>query len=271
MDYYNFNIINRGQYYLFRYFSSIDKLKLFLDNGIYLGRADKYSDNLECVTKSIMEHINSINGFEELIPEHNTHLTKNQLNNLKVEFRNKMKGLANELRASQKRYFISSWYIEQGPIENELMWSSYGSKKDTNGYLIRINLKHFLENLELLLSRTENEQFNKLVVGQVRYFDFTNNENFKEVKYAGFRKHLSFKGENEFRLLIKTEHLTEPKESMYIKLDKSFYEDVHFFCHPNTDHDEYLVLEKEVNALNINLNMSTMNIWYKLRKFSETI
>lgn len=232
LNYYKFNITNKDQYYLFRYFPSINRLKSFLTDGIFLGRADKYSDNLECVTKNILIQINKLKGFQELEYEHNPHLTANGLDDLKAEFGKKMKELANELTLSQKRYFISSWYIEQSPIENELMWRSYGSNKDEKGYLIRINLKDFLENLESSLSKSENEELTKLVVGQIQYSDFTNNENIKEVKYAGFRKHLSFKGESEFRLLIKREDISVPIESMYIKLQKSFYDDTLIFCHP---------------------------------------
>lgn len=270
LDYYNFNIINRDQYYLFRYFPSFDRLKSFLTDGIYLGRADKYSDNLECVTKNIMVEINRINGFQELESEHNPHLTPVELNNEKVKFRRKMKELADELILNQKKYFISSWYIEQSPIENELMWRSYGSNKGDKGYLLRVNLKDFLGHLESSISQPENKHLPKLVVGQVKYFDFTNNENIKEVKYAGFRKHFSFKGESEFRLLIKTENTSETSESMYIKLRNSFYDDTLIFCHPNTDHDEYIKLKNEIRPLGIDLSVSKMNIWYKLRAFSKT-
>lgn len=51
--------------------------------------------------------------------------------------------------------------------------------------------------------KPKNKQLNKLVVGQIKYFDFTSNENIKEVKYAGFSKHLSFQGDSELRLLKK--------------------------------------------------------------------
>lgn len=269
LHYYNLNLINRDKYYLFRYFPSIDRLKSFLTNGIYLGRADKYSDNLECVTKSILTQINRINGFRELITEHNPHLTVNEVETIKTKFENKMKELANELTLSQKKYFISSWYIEQSSIENELMWRSYGSSKNDKGYLVRINLKHFLEHLESSMLKPENTEFNKLVVGQVKYFDFTNDENIKEVKYAGFRKHFSFKGENEFRLLTKREDINAPNEPFFLKQQRSFYEDIIIFCHPSTDYNEYINLREEVRTHNVNLNLSQLDIWYKLKAYSK--
>lgn len=269
LNYYNFSITNKEKYYLFRYFPSLNKLKSFLTDGIYLGPADKFSDNLECATKHILTQINRISGFEELTYDHNPHLTANELDNIKLEFHTKMKELANELTLSQRRYFISCWYIEESIFENELMWRSYGSNRDDRGFLVRINLKDFLEELEQSLAESENEQLRKLIIGPVQYFDLSKNENIRELKYAGFRKHISFKGENEFRLLIKKVSINDFTKPIYIKLQKSFYDDIIIFCHPNTDHHEYVKLRNEIRDFDVDLNVSKMNIWYKLKTYSK--
>ncbi|MGY3054233.1 hypothetical protein ACVWYG_002439 [Pedobacter sp. UYEF25] len=68
LEYYNFQIKNLDGYYLFRYFSSLTRLESFLKEGIHLARADKFSDNLECIRKKEMITGNYIQSITHIYP-----------------------------------------------------------------------------------------------------------------------------------------------------------------------------------------------------------
>ncbi|MGY3054234.1 putative Zn-dependent protease [Pedobacter sp. UYEF25] len=101
-------------------------------------------------------HTQKGNDYRELYPEHNPHLSIEKLNGLKNEFQEKLRDIANTLKLNQKKYFISCWYISNTKLEDELMWRSYGKgseeKEPTEGFMIKINLKDFIQNLQSLSS-----------------------------------------------------------------------------------------------------------------------
>lgn len=264
-EFYNFQIKNMDEYYLFRYFHSLPRLESFLKEGIYLTRADKFSDNLECVPKNVMIEVNKSKYFGGLLPKHNSHLSKTSLSEIKDQYQHQLRQIATNLKDNQKKYFISCWYISDSKLEDELMWRSYGrgleENKPTNGYMVRINLKDFIHGVKRLSSALN--PFDKLILGQVRYYDFSNDESMKEVRYTAFRKHASFSSEKEFRILFINRAPDEA--SRFIKPPAGFYEDTVIYSHPNIEEEQFFIARRRLREFGKDLNGSELQMWYKLK------
>lgn len=265
---YNFKIDkeNYKKYYLFRYFPSYERLESFLKNGIYLTRADKFTDNLECVNYENLIQINKRKNFNRLLPEHNPHLTHRELSELIEKANLELQVLAEKIEIQQKKYHISCWYLSQHKNENELMWRSYGFNYNNgkSGFLVRINLKDFIENLNSI--QHINNQISNLVYGSVSYYDFNNDNSIQKVKFTGFRKHVSFKDENEFRLIFNSK-CDNSLENIFLKIPNSLYYDTTIIAHPNLDLNEYHKIRTKLESnYDISLELSEIYIWYKLKK-----
>jgi len=264
---YNFTI-KSDEYYIYRYFKSFHRLEEFLEKGIYLSPATEFTDGLECVDKETIVQVNKWQNYQELWEENNPHVSPFELSKLKEEANNNLRKLAISIAEMQKKYFISCWYLPDKSHENELMWNSY-SHLDEYGFLIKIKLKDFLEHLEQ--SMFLNEDKGKLIYGIVQYFDFNKEENIKKIKYTAFRKHNSFSDERELRLVIKdySSRLVPP---MYLKLNKSFYQDISVFVSPRASYDDYVEIRKKViDKFEIDLHQSELSVWYNLKCYLNKI
>lgn len=264
---YNFDIKskNYGKYYLFRYFPSLERLESFLNKGIYLTRADKFSDNLECVNYEVLSQIEKWKHYESLRPEHNVHLTDEELTDLKKIAALKLDEIASKINRDQKKYHVSCWYISQHETENELMWRSYGvnHKKNSKGFLVKFSLKDFMDNLARV--QLLNKQLENIVYGSVAYYDFNNPANIQKVKYTGFRKHFSFKDESEFRLIYKN-NSNEIIDDLFLKLPKDFYHDISIIAHPDYELQEYQEIRDYIEEhYSESVQLSGLYIWYKLK------
>lgn len=264
---YQFNIKreNFDKYYLFRYFQNITRLRSFLEDGIYMTRSDKFTDHLECIDFKNLLKINRYKDYVKLLPEHNLYYSIEELSSHIRKSQDILDDLAIGIQKNQQKYHISCWYISQNEIENELMWKSYGKdyKNNSKGFLIKISLKDFLSNLEQISFL--NDCYSKITYGSVAYYNFEDKE-IKKLKYTGFRKHLAFKDESEFRLIYKN-HTQEIKEHMFLKLPNSFYADLTIIAHPEYDEIEYHELRKEFeDSSEKSIELSDLYIWYKLKK-----
>lgn len=265
---YNFRIDKKNlkNYYLFRYFPSFLRLESFLTHGLYLTRADKFSDNLECVNYDDLLEIKKNKDYVRLLPEHNLHLSSKELQQYINQSTAILEKLAVKIAEHQKKYFISCWYISKQENENELMWRSYGAsyKQNCKGFLVRVRLDDFMDELSRIES--SNPHLSKLVYGNVLYYDFNKENSVQKVKFTGFRKHESFKDESEFRLISYGKEPTSDDDN-YIKLSKWFYSGVTISAHPeftlNEYHDFRINLESKFD---VSLALSELYIWYKLKE-----
>lgn len=257
---------NYNKYYLYRYFSKFDRLKSFLTDGIYLSRADKFSDHLECVDYDNLIEINKRKDFIRLNREHNPHISSLDLEKYKNKADSELDLLADKIQDQQQKYHITCWYITNDDVENELMWKSYGKDylEDNKGFLVKINLKDFISHLPQI--SILNENLGKVIYGTVSYYNFNENKNIQKVKYTGFRKHSSFKDESEFRMIYKNNFL-KIMDTVFLKTPKSFYWDITIIAHPEYELDEYECNKKQLEKdFEVSLELSKLYIWYKLKK-----
>ncbi len=261
IEFYNFKIKKIEEYYLFRYFPSWKRLESFLRDGIYLTRADKLSDKLECISKADIIKLNNAKYYKELYPEHNPHISSEELSEFKKKCERTLKEIAESLTSSQQNYFISCWYISDSKLEDELMWRSYGKGESTDGFMVKINLKDFIQNFNSLSS--SSNPIDKLILGPVKYYDFSNKDSIEEVKYAGFRKHASFSGEKEFRVLFKNKSTQELP--VFIKPPNGFYDDTIIYSHPNMQDESFFEARENLMPFGKDLNISELQMWYKLK------
>ncbi|MCW2258684.1 MULTISPECIES: DUF2971 domain-containing protein [Sphingobacterium] len=264
---YNFDIKqeNYDKYYLFRYFPSLNRLESFLTKGIYMTRADKFSDQLECVDFNNLVEISKRKNVVSLLPEHNPHMDIGDLQNYINKTINELDEIAVNINNEQQKYHISCWYISQNQIENELMWKSYGTDHNNKqkGFLIRISLKDLMSNMIML--KKLNPELSSIVFGSVAYYDFNNEKNIQKIKYTGFRKHSAFKDESEFRLIYKNENLPI-KDDIFLKLSKSFYNDISIIAHPDYDLNDYHKIRRKIETdFEQSVQISELYIWYKLK------
>lgn len=269
---YRFNIKenNLDKYFLFRYLSCKEHLESFLQNGIYMAQADSFSDQLELIDFESIQSLNNCKDVDRILKENNPDMDDNEFELIKKNANQTLKDLAFKLKVKQKYYHISCWHISDRENENELMWRSFGKRilmKDSkehvieNGFLLKITLRNFLENLNESFGK--NSEINGLIFGYVNYYNFNIISSIKKVKYLGFRKHISFKDEREFRLIHKNNSL----ENKFIKINNRFYEDCMIFAHPECELDYFNQLREEINKkYQKQIQLSELNIWYKLQQ-----
>lgn len=265
---YNFRIDknNYKSYYLFRYFPSFSMLEKFLKHGLYLTRADKFSDNLECVNYNDLLEIKKNKDYVRLLPEHNPHLSDKEFQYYINRSNRILEELAVKIAEHQKKYFISCWYISKQENENELMWRSYGANCQQNckGFLVRVSLDDFIDELSKIESA--NPHISKLIYGNVSYYDFNKENNIQKVKYTGFRKHESFKDESEFRLICYDNESTF-NDNNYLELSRWFYEGIRISAHPEFSLTEYHDFRVDLESkFDVSLELSELYIWYKLKE-----
>ncbi len=229
-------------------------------------RADKFSDHLECVTYDRLLEINDLKKFIDLPLQHNPHLSKDQLAHYINNANHELTELAEKINKEQSIYHVSCWYISQNENENELMWRSYGFDKEanTNGFLIRISLNDFISHLNTIESL--NPELPQVVYGSVSYYDFNKKASIQRIKYNGFRKHISFKDESEFRLVYKNQNV-QTVENIFLKLPRSFYDDLRITVHPDYNFNDFeKIRDKIEQEFDQTLNLSELHIWYKLKE-----
>ena len=224
----------------YRYFPNIERLTSFLIDGVFMCRADKFSDNLECIKKDIIDELNS-----------NSYIIED---------------LAQKVITEQKKYYISCWYFPDSNNENELMWKSYGNTKDNEiGFLVKINSLEFINSLEDIYNLNRNSIVN-LLYGTVRYFDFNDSKSIRKIRFTSFRKHICFKDEREFRLVFKDEG-SIIKDKLFLKLPKKLMNEFEIFAQPSCSKIDFDKYSNELKAkFQINLKKSELDIWYNLRE-----
>lgn len=202
------NTNNIKEEFVYRYFS-IEKFIDFLEtNSIYLARLDTFEDSLENIDPyDILEISFLIQAIKDLESDNvNPELPQPKETYIKSE-KSKLKKIQEDLIDKQKYRFASCWVLNN--VESFAMWDMYAK----NGIVIRFKRKYFEQIIEKSISsqefKTDNSDY--LVIGKVSYQDYNplkvfGKEDKMHIKYSAFRKHLSFKHEDEYRIVLFTEN-----------------------------------------------------------------
>lgn len=189
--------------YVYRYIS-FEKLIDFLKTGsLWFARMDTFEDNLEGF--SPLEISELMLMFQKIPFE----FRKGELwEEWSQKRKLKLQSIREKLIPVQASNFVNCWIL--GNTESIGMWDLYGR----NGFCIRFKRK-VLQNLIKSRIKFQTETFSPsdlLVAGKVNYQDYEQmiwNEKENLLKYAGFRKHIAFKHEDEYRIIIRSKSIKE--------------------------------------------------------------
>ena len=191
--------------------SLIEKFIGFLEtNSIYLARLDTFEDSLENISPyDIIEITKSIKIINEINPNNFNQDYPITLDGLINSQKETLKKIKDKLISQQKYRFASCWVLND--VESFAMWDMYAK----DGVVIRFERKYFeqiiIDSIPYQEFKTEEQSL--LAIGKVLYQNFNmqnmlSNEKQLHVKYSAFRKHQSFKHEDEYRLVLFTRNFT---------------------------------------------------------------
>lgn len=214
--------------YLWRYVDIHKFLSFINTRTIYLTRLDKFEDNREGISLShlytlhLKTHIDNSPIFDIMRQHHNIDSLGGTMNRFD-----------DELKKVQKSNFANCWVLEPNNTESVAMWNLYSSP---NSLAIKIKYKDFKE--AFLRNELEGHKSNrKIICSPVKYINFQN-PTYEESQLAPedsvFIKDISFKHENEFRIILKEPLRDIPevnyKEGIYRKSIENLHNQ--FFNYP---------------------------------------
>lgn len=252
--------------YLYRYIT-LEKLVDFLTtSSIHLSRLDTFEDNLENIEPYDINTLKTLylkkpfNANSE-IPEPTW---EEWIKNDRLKF----KKLQEYLNEKQKKRFVSCWILSD--VESFGMWDTYGK----SGFAIRFERKYF-QNLIKNSLKNQEEPLNKIdliAVGKVKYQNFDkmlSKEEESLIKYSVFRKHLSFKHENEYRIVAFTNKI-ENEIGLKYKLPNIENLEFKIFANPRLStfqFDQYNDIIQKYSKKHL-LNESKLKNWLDFRNIN---
>ena len=186
--------------YVYRYFS-FEKLIHFLTTGsLYLTRLDQFEDNLEGISPYEINEIRFGLKTKDRPKNPNPAIPEFVRNGQIERARDSLTEIQKKLSFLQKKRFVSCWFL--GNVESIGMWDLYAS----SGFAVRFDREYFQKIIKAGIKYPENIKtgIDLIVVGKVIYQNFDDmmqKEKQSLLKYSVFRKHLSFKHEEEYRVI----------------------------------------------------------------------
>jgi hypothetical protein len=181
--------------YLWRYMDIHKFLSFVFNKSLYFTRLDKFEDKKEGIT---VNHL----FYKDLKKQIDNHPIFDSVRNyMSVEtLGGEMNKIDDELEKIQRRNFANCWVIGENNSESVAMWNLYSKP---NSLAIKIKYSNFKK----LLNEKGLHSFDstrEVICSPINYIDFQkpDYENLKNVDSV-FTKDISFKHENEFRIIVK--------------------------------------------------------------------
>jgi len=181
--------------YLWRYMDIHKFLYFIFNKSLYFTRLDKFEDSKEGITinhlfyQSLKKKIDNHPMFDNI----RTHMSVDTLGG-------EMNIIDAELERIQKSNFANCWVIGENSSESVAMWNLYSKP---NSLAIKIKYSEFKK---LLTEKGLHcyDSTRKVFGSPINYIDFQNPDfaNIKDFDSV-FTKDISFKHENEFRIIVK--------------------------------------------------------------------
>ncbi|WP_159018762.1 hypothetical protein [Algibacter sp. L3A6] len=204
----NINFINDDHInensFLWRYIDISKLLSFLMNKSFFFTRLDKFEDKKEGITLNHLFYKKKQKQIE------NGFYLENIGNRISIEVGgDKMNLIDDEINQIQKSNFANCWFIADEHSESVAMWNLYSSP---NSVAIKIKYSDFKKNL-LENGFIGNGNSYNITCGTIKYINFFN-PNFNEINSieSVFLKDISFKHENEFRLVLKKEFEEIPIE-----------------------------------------------------------
>jgi len=215
--------------YVYRYLS-LEKLIHFLETGsLYFARLDRFEDNLEGILApevlTLTVKLKSLPSIESRNPS----ISSDEWETLEHDRVENLLHIQTKLINKQRERFVNCWFL--GENESIGMWDLYAQ----NGFMIKLE-KDELQNAIKLKINDQKVKFidgDLVAVGKVSYNDYDKVffEQFgNEKELRGFRKHIAFQHEEEYRIIIHSREI----ETNYIIYDLGDLNKLKFelYAHP---------------------------------------
>lgn len=181
--------------YLWRYVDTHKFLSFILNKSLYFTRLDKFEDQKEGITIS---HLFYQKIKKEIENYHNINRVSNGIS-LEVMGR-QMNEIDEQINDIQKSNFANCWFMANDYSESVAMWNLYSNP---NSLAIKIKYSDF-KSILLEKGLLGYDKEIEIICSPIKYVDFINpNFDKTELMESVFIKDISFKHENEFRIIIK--------------------------------------------------------------------
>tara|TARA_R110002051_G_scaffold312794_1_gene388260 strand:+ start:198 stop:1061 length:864 start_codon:yes stop_codon:yes gene_type:complete len=217
----NDNIISDDDY-LWKYLDLHKFLSFIISKSIHLTRLDKFEDKREGISPIHLLYQNHKKELDNhpMFEKIRTYMTIDTLGG-------KMNKIEDELKKIQRFNYASCWVIGKKQTESVAMWNLYS---DPKSLAIRIKYSDFKKNT-LENGYKTNGMDKELICSPVNYLNFQDKKNIAEYTNnlldSVFLKDISFKHENEFRIIAREKEREIP--SIYYKpnITRSHIEKLH--------------------------------------------
>ena len=252
--------------YVYRYIS-LEKLIHFLETGsLYFARMDTFEDNLENITPfDITELIGHLPNLDFLSYMDTSIMPDGEVEDMEKTRIKALKEVKKNLNSQRKKY-VSSWALSNS--ESIGMWDLYAP----NGFMIRFERSHLQRIIKSQLDYHSNVLFSSdlVIAGRVKYQDYETipfNEKGSYMLYSAFRKHIAFKHEEEYRIVIQKAETYKKKGIEYYlgKIDKLDFE---IYANPRMNKfaiDKYIMVLRKFSQNHV-LKESRLKPWLKFKE-----
>jgi len=206
-------------------------------DSLYLSRLDQFEDNLEGISPF---DINELRIRLKLIyktKNPNQRIPVHQWDKLIASSKEALNQIKSKLEIIQRKIFVNCWFL--GNVESFGMWDLYAP----SGFVIRFDRVYFQNLIKKRIIHQSNAdlEFESLIVGKIEYQNFDNmlyKEKESLLKYRGFRKHLTFQHEEEYRVVG---FLSRPSEKKGIEFNIGSVDDTDFeiFANPRINSNTF--------------------------------
>ena len=208
--------------YLWKYLDLHKFLSLIISKSFHLTRLDKFEDKREGISPL---HLLYQNRKKEL---DNHPIFDNMRNYLSIDtLGGEMNKIEDELKKIQRFNFASCWVIGNRQTESVAMWNLYSDPKS-----LAIRIKYSDLKKTILQNGYSTNGFDKeLICSPVNYLNFQDKNNILEytdnLLDSVFIKDISFKHENEFRIIARETEREIPEIHYKPNLSRSNIEQLH--------------------------------------------
>lgn len=258
--------------YLWKYIDLHKFLFLIINKSLYLTRLDKFEDKREGISPIHLLYKNKKKEFDnhEIFNPIREIMTVDTLGS-------EMNKIEDELKNIQRFNFASCWVIGKKQTESVAMWNLYS---DSKSIAIRIKYSDFKNNILKNGYKTIGVE-KELICSPVNYIDFQDNNKIFELKSnlsnSAFIKDVSFKHENEFRIIAKEVPREIPQILYKNNISRRHIENLHNSNHnypgievelENFEHYNFEVIHHPKSTdwtkKNINKIVNQFNMNYKI-------
>lgn len=198
-----YNLEINEEQYLWKFLTIEKFLSIIINKSLHFNRLDLFEDLNEGVSTDLLllnikkESLLSFPPFKNLIEYHQVDFFPSETDELIDNFID-----------IQKTNYANCWYLSEKNVESVAMWNLYSSY---NSVAIKIKLRNFYDNF--MKYSYFSIPIKTLTIGRVEYINFQNPDEIlkvkENIKNSAFIKDISFKHENEIRIIAEIEKLTE--------------------------------------------------------------